>query len=474
MTKHNKNNISRRKFIGDSCAALGYTTLFSSLINLKAMAASAMDNSAVITANGNYKALVCLMLGGGNDSFNMLIPKGNNEYNEYATTRSNLAIGQNEVLQINPNTSDGRTFGLHPSMPDMRQIFESGNLAFLANVGTLIEPSTKSDIKNNVVKTPLGLFSHADQIQQWQTGRPNERTNIGWGGKIADLVQSMNSSDKISMNISLRGSNIFQRGDQIIPYAIGNEGSVGIRGYGEDDLFNSLRTDALNSMLERDYQDVFKNTYKNTIKASNESNLEFQSAVDSIPEFVTPLPEENDLAAQLRMVAKTIGSRNTLGFSRQIFFVQLGGWDHHDELLINHADNLTLVNDALNYFNSLMFELNTNDCVTTFSVSDFARTLTSNGNGTDHAWGGNAFMMGGAVNGKEIYGDYPTLALDSEQDLRDGVMIPTTAADLYMAELALWFGVAPSELSTILPNLSKFYDTNSGTPPLGFMNMSML
>ena len=471
MTKH-KNNISRRKFLGQSCAALGYTTLFSSLINLKAMAASAMDNSPRITLGADYKALVCMMLAGGNDSFNMLMPKGNNEYNEYATTRSNLAIPQNDILQINPNTSDGRVFGLHPSMPNMQQIFESGNLAFLSNVGTLIEPSTKSDIQNNVVKTPLGLFSHSDQIQQWQTGRPHERNSIGWGGRVAELVQSMNSNQNISMNISLKGSNVFQRGEEIIPYAISNNGSIGISGYDGQGNFNQLRTQALNSMLERDYQDVFKNTYKNTIKTSNESSLEFQSAVESIPEFSTILPEYNDLAAQLRMVAKTIAARDTLGFSRQTFFVELHGWDHHDELILNQANKLAEVNEALKYFNDVMAELNTSDCVTTFSVSDFARTLTSNGNGTDHAWGGNAFMMGGAVNGKEIYGDYPTLALNSGADFQDGVMIPTTAADLYMAELALWFGVPASELSTILPNISNFYDTNSGTPPLGFMNMS--
>lgn len=472
MTKH-KHNISRRKFLGDSCAALGYTTLFSSLINLKAMAASAMDNSSFITTDGgNYKALVCLMLGGGNDSFNMLMPKGNNEYNEYATTRSNLAIPQNDILQINPNTTDGRVFGVHPSMPDMQQLFESGNLAFLSNVGTLIEPSTKTDIQNNAVKIPLGLFSHADQIQQWQTGRPHERTNIGWGGKIADLVQSMNSNQNISMNISLRGSNIFQRGDQIIPYAISNNGSIGINGYGDSDLFNQLRTNALNSMLERDYQDIFRNTYKNTIKSSNQSSLEFQSAVDNVSDFSTTLPEYNNLAKQFRMVARTIAARDTLGFSRQIFFVQLGGWDHHDELLINQANKLAQVNEALKYFSDVMTELNVNDCVTTFSVSDFARTLTSNGNGTDHAWGGNAFMMGGAVNGKDIYGTYPTLALNSDVDFQDGVMIPTTAADLYMAELALWFGVPASELSTILPNISNFYDTSSGVSPLGFMNMT--
>ena len=469
MTKHK--HISRRKFIGDSCAALGYTTLFSSLINLKAMAASAMDNSSLITLGGDYKALVCVLLGGGNDSYNMLIPRSDNEYNEYATSRSNLAIAQNDTLQINPTTSDGRVFGLHPSMPDVQQLFESGNLAFLSNVGTLVEPSSKTDILNGIVKTPLGLFSHADQQQQWQTGRPHERTNTGWGGRIADLVQSMNSNQNISMNISLQGSNIFQRGDQIIPYAISKNGSIGINGYGGSGQFNQLKTAALNTMLERDYQDVFKNAYKNTIKTSNDANLEFQTAVDGISDFITPLPEYNDLAAQLNMVAKTIASRDTLGFSRQIFFVQIGGWDHHDELLVNHSNKLTEVNDALKYFNDVMTELNVNDCVTTFSVSDFARTLTSNGNGTDHAWGGNAFMMGGAVNGKDIYGDYPTLALNSDLNINDSVIIPTTAADSYMAELALWFGVPASELPTIFPNISNFYDTASGTQPIGFMNM---
>jgi uncharacterized protein (DUF1501 family) len=465
-----KQNITRRKFIGQSCAAVGYTTLFSSLINLKAMASAALDNSSSFLT-GDYKALVYVMLHGGNDSFNMLIPKGNTEYNEYAVTRSNLAIPQNEILQINPITTDGRIFGVHPVMANMQQLFENNNLAFLSNVGTLIEPSTKSELLNGSVQTPLGLFSHSDQQQQWHTGRPHERTNIGWGGRIADLVQSMNSNQNISMNISLQGTNIFQRGDQIIPYTISNNGSIGISGYGGQNGFDQLRTDALNSMMDRDYQDIYKNTYINTIKSSNESSQEFQVAIDAVPEFSTNLPEYNDLASQLRMVAKTIAARDSLGFSRQIFYVEAHGWDHHDELLINHANKLADVNSALKYFNDVMNELNTNDCVTTFSISDFGRTLTSNGNGTDHAWGGNAFVMGDSVLGKEIYGDYPTLALNSDLDLNDGVIIPTTAADLYMAELALWFGVSYSDLNTIFPNLSNFYDTNSGIPPIGFMNM---
>ena len=468
MSKSKPNNISRRKFIGQSCAAVGYTTLFSSLINLKAMAAAAVDNSSII--GGDYKALVYVMLHGGNDSFNMLIPKGNTEYNEYATTRSNLSIPQNDILQINPITSDGRVFGVHPAMQNMQQMFDNNNLAFISNVGTLIEPSTKTELLNGSVKTPLGLFSHSDQQQQWHTGKPHERTNIGWGGRIADLVQSMNSNQNISMNISLGGTNIFQRGDQIIPYSISNNGSIGINGYNGQNGFDQLRTQALNSMMDRDYQDVYKNTYINTIKSSNEASIEFQAAVDAIPEFSTALPEYNDLAEQFKMVAKTIAARDTLGFKRQIFYVEVDNWDHHDELLINHANKLTIVNNALQYFSDVMTELNTNDCVTTFGISDFGRTLTSNGNGTDHAWGGNTFVMGDSVLGKEIYGNYPSLALNSDLNLYDGVLIPTTAADLYMAELALWFGVSPSDLNLIFPNLTNFYDTNSNLPPLGFMN----
>ncbi|MGV6832351.1 MAG: DUF1501 domain-containing protein [bacterium] len=469
MGKH-KHDHSRRKFLGQSCAALGYTTLFSSLINLRAMAAAAADNSTTV-ASGNYKALVCLMLAGGNDSFNMLMPKGDNEYAEYALTRSNLAIAQNDIRQINPITNDGRIFGVHPGMADMQQLFEMGNLAFACNVGTLIEPSTKTQILDGVVQTPLGLFSHADQIQQWQTGRPHERSTIGWGGRIADLIQSTNTNQNISMNISLQGSNVFQQGNEIIPYAISPNGSVGLNGYGEQNVFDQLRTDAIDSMLDRDYQDVYKNTYRNTIKSSNNASVEFQAGIDAVNDFTTPHPESNPLADQLRMVAKTIAARDTLSFQRQIFFVQLGGWDHHDELLINHTNHLTLVNDAVKYFSDLMDELGTQDCVTTYSLSDFGRTLTSNGNGTDHAWGGNAFMMGGAVNGQEFYGDYPTLALNSDLDLNNGILVPTTAADMYIAELALWFGVAPSDLSMILPNISNFYDTSSGISPLGFMNM---
>jgi len=458
-------NISRRNFIGKSCAAMSYATLFSSLVNLKTFAAAALDNSSLL--DGDYKALVFVMQSGGNDSFNMLIPRGTTEYAEYALSRSDIAIPQGDLLAINPITTDGRTFGLHPELTALQNLFENNKLAFISNVGTLVEPTTKTQFQEGTVQTPLGLFSHSDQQQQWHSGRPHERTNIGWGGRVADLVQSMNSNDSISMNISLQGTNIFQYGQEVIPYVINNEGSIGIRDYGEFDPFNILRTQALNTMMERDYEDVFKNTYINTVKASNESSIEFQEAIDAVSEFATVIPEGNSLAEQLRMVAKTIAARDTLGFQRQVFFVEASGWDHHNELLISHADLLQEFNEALGYFNDLTEELGVLDNVTTFSISDFGRTLSSNGNGTDHAWGGNVMVMGGAVNGKDMYGSYPSLDLASDLSLYDrGILIPTTPIDKYFAELATWFGVSATDVNMIFPNLANFDDT-----PLGFMNI---
>jgi uncharacterized protein (DUF1501 family) len=464
------NNISRRKFLGQSCAAVGYTTLLSSLINLKAFAAAAADNSSL--NGGNYKALVFIMLNGGNDSFNMLVPSSDAEYAEYATTRSNLALTRNTLLPINPITTDGRQFSLNPSLTGMQNLFETNKLAFLSNVGTLIEPLTKQDYINDIKEKPLGLFSHLDQSQHWQTGRPHERTHTGWGGRVADLIQSMNTNQNISMNISLNGINTFQYGEQVIPYVITADGAVTLVGWDEVDTYNTTRRTALDTMMEKDYLDIYKNTYINTKKVSNESGLEFQAAVEALPDFATVMPANNSLAKQLRMVAKTIAARDTLGFSRQIFFVELGGFDNHDTLLQVHGQRLNVLDDALQYFQSVTEELNVADCVTTFNGSDFGRTLTSNGNGTDHAWGGNTFIMGGSVRGKDMYGVFPSLALNGNNTLEGrGIMLPSTPTDTLFAELASWFGVSNSNLDLIFPNLSNFYNTSSGVAPIGFMNI---
>lgn len=463
-------NISRRKFIGQlGCGAMGYATFYNTLINMKAINAAAIANSA-LDAAGDYKALVCLMLSGGNDSFNMLVPRDNASYQVYADTRSNLALPQQDLLALKGN-NHGTQLGVHPSMGAVQQLFENNRLAFISNVGTLIQPTAKEDFYSYQQKLlPLGLFSHSDQSQQWQTAFPHERSSVGWGGKVADLINDMNTNKRISMNISLSGTNIFQTGKNTIEYAIDPyNGSVGIYGYGATDdwnVFDRMRTQAIDSMLEYNYQDIFKKTYTDVIRDSRDAHIEFESALGQ--SVLGSSFTDNYLSRSFEMIARTISVQQTLNVQRQIFFVDYGGWDHHDEVLQSQQDMLGVVSNALGEFNAALQEINMADQVTTFTISEFGRTLTSNGNGTDHAWGGNVMVMGGSVKGGQVYGTYPSLQLESDIEVGGGVLIPSTSADQYFAEMAMWFGVSPGDLNLIFPNLSNFY---SGTgAPLGFLN----
>ncbi|MEM9544395.1 MAG: DUF1501 domain-containing protein [Bacteroidota bacterium] len=456
---------SRRQFLGSiPCLALGTTTLYSSLINLKAMN-SIMGSTT--TVGGDYKAIVCVLLSGGNDSYNMLIPRSDAEYAEYSSVRSDLSIPQEDLLAINPQQTDGREYGLHPSMTGLRDLFEQGNVAFVNNVGTLVEPITKTTLQNGTANVPIGLLSHIDQAMHWQTALPQDRSNLGWGGKMADILKSMNEDTGVSMNISLGGNNLFQRGDTITEYAINADGGVAILGWEQQAPFLQMMREDITDMMNKEYEDVFRDSYSGVLKRSVESNEVFNSAVENIM-LTTEFPQ-SQLGQRMEMIARSISARNELGAKRQIFFVEIGGFDNHDELINAHAGLMNTVDDAFSAFFAATQELGVSDCVTTFTISDFARTLTSNGNGTDHAWGGSAIVMGGAVNGKNMYGDYPILDLGNDLEIGGGILIPTTSADEYFAEIALWFGISPNDLSQILPNIGNFYDVGSGTGPLGFM-----
>jgi len=475
----NKN--SRRKFLKQvGCGAMGSTTLLSTLANL--MTANKMLASQPVSSiSGDYKALVCVLLAGGNDSYNMLVPKGNaqNEYNEYATTRSDLAIPQNQLLAINPLVSDGKEYGVHPSMYGMQQMFENENLAFIANVGTLIEPvATATEYYSGLKNLPLGLFSHSDQIQHWQTATPHSRDSIGWGGRIADILQSQNSNQAISMNISLSGRNVFQAGETVVEYSI-SEDEDDIQGIKPMNIYmpnsgflNDIREDAVRDLAGEMYSNIFKQTLGTTTTQSLDALETFKNAIEAVPEFNTNF-SQHSLSKKLRMTAKTIAAKDDLGVCRQTFFITIGGWDHHDEVLANQQFLLGVVNNAIKEFFDALTEIGMEDKVTLFTISDFARTLTSNGNGSDHAWGGNALVAGGAVKGKKIYGTYPSLSLTGNPLTIDGRgnLIPTTSADEYFAELALWFGVSPYDLHILFPNLSNFYviDGSPVIPPLGFL-----
>jgi len=450
------------------CLALGTSTLYSSLINLKSL--SNMVSTSSI-AGGEYKALVCIMLGGGNDSFNMVIPRGDTEYSEYAAARSNLAIPQADIRPINPTTTDGRSYGLHPSLGGFQGLFEQGKAAVISNVGTLVEPVTKSVIESGGGNLPLGLFSHIDQAMHWQTAIPQDRTNIGWGGRMADILKDNNTSNEVSMNISLGGNNIFQRGEEVVEFATNNDGGVSILEWDSPHPFFQLINEDVTDMMNKQYEDIFKDAYAGTLKRSVETNDVFNSAIDALPPMMTEFASgpRDRVSQDLRMVANSIAARETLGSKRQIFFVEMGGYDNHDELLGNHGILMAALDRALTSFYAATEELGVSDCVTTFTVSDFARTLTSNGNGTDHAWGGNAIVMGGAVRGQEMYGEYPNLSVGSDLDLGNGRLVPTTSADTYFAELALWFGLSPNDLSLVLPNIGNFYSYDPNNAPLGFL-----
>lgn len=466
---HSLKKYGRRAFIGTmSCAAVGSTTFFSTLFNLQSMNAASLVNKPEFGANEDYRALVCIMLGGGNDSYNMVIPTSSEHHQVYSQTRSNQAIPRDQVLPLNAKTYQSQELGFHPSMPELKALFDQEKLAVLCNVGTLVEPIKKSDFYRGQ-KLPFGLFSHADQDKQWQTSVPQTNAATGWAGRLADMVQAANTNQEISMNISLSGKNIFQLGEQVSEYSIlpTGTGSRGIKGYGGSQTFDQIRTAAVQSLMEQQYQDIFKKTYAETIQASQNTHALFSQAIAGSSLQTTF--SASDFSQRLRMVARTMQVRQQLGVRRQTFFVRFDGWDHHDELLNNHSQMLGILSKGMSEFQAALAELGLEDAVTTFTISDFARTLTSNGNGTDHAWGGNVLVMGKQVRGKDIYGLYPRLELNGELEVGNGILIPQISTDEYFAELALWYGVSPTELPILFPNIGNFYNTFSNNPPLGFL-----
>lgn len=434
--------------------------------------AQPMPTSPMMPMNGDYKALVCILLAGGNDSYNMLVPSTNEIYNSYAGTRANLALPQGDLLGLNFTDGQGYNYGLHPSMPEVAQLFNDGKLSFVSNVGTLRQPTTKQDVINGTAVLPLGLLSHADQIQQWQTSLPQERSSKGWGGRMADILHTLNDNQNVSMSISLDGVNTFQTGNEVIEFSIqsSGSGSVGIEMFEQQDLFNEALANSANNLLNQQYTDIFKQTYRDKVINSQAQHELFSGAIDGVPEFATQFTGDNPISQKLKMIAKSIASHETLGHQRQTYFVTFGGWDHHDELLNAQSGMLSVVSQALSEFQAALEEIEMDECVTTFTISDFARTLTSNGNGTDHAWGGNTIVMGGSVNGGQIFGEYPNLALGADLEVGNGIILPTVSADEYFAELALWMGVQTGDMEYILPNLNEFYDINDGAP-IGFLNI---
>ena len=410
----------------------------------------------------DYKALVCVFLHGGNDSFNMLVPNTTAEYNAYAVSRQNLALLQSDLLPITPASSAGPDYGLHPAMGETQRLFQVGRAAFVANVGPLVEPTTRDQYFQGSVTLPPQLFSHNDQQDQWASLRGNVPSKTGWGGRMADLIRNSVTEQLMATNISVAGTDLFQSADETVAYVMGANGPLQFEGFSTnpEDIRYEQRQ-AFLRIVDASYDSIYERGFADVQRRAVDAADQVSAAIANVPPLNTVFPQ-SQLGTQLRTVARLIASRDELQMQRQIFFVAVGGFDSHDDQ--NQPGLLGGVSDAIAAFYDATVELQVDQMVTTFTQSDFGRTLTSNGDGTDHAWGGNQLVVGGAVNGGDLYGSYPVLEIGGPEDVGGGRIIPSTSADQYAATLSRWFGIPEVDLDVVAPSLSNFIQRD-----LGFM-----
>jgi uncharacterized protein (DUF1501 family) len=412
----------------------------------------------------DYRSLVCVFMFGGNDSYNMLVPRSTSEYGVYAASRQNLAIPQQDLLAITPPGQGAVEFGLHPSMAGVQNLFESSNAAFVTNVGPLIEPTSRDDYFNESVALPPQLFSHNDQQDQWTSLRGTAPSKTGWAGRMADLIRTGVTEQQMATNASLFGANLMQAADDTVAYVMGPGGPIQFEGFSLDpDSILFQQREAFRRVVDGQHDNIYERGFADVQRRAIDAADAVTAAIDSAPPINAVFPQ-SQLGTQLRTVARLIAVRDQLQMKRQIFFVAAGGFDSHDDQNQNQPGLLGGISEAVSAFYAATAELGVADSVTTFTQSDFSRTLTSNGDGTDHAWGGNQLIVGGAVTGRQLIGNFPSLQIGGAEDVGGGRFIPSTSADQYAATLAKWFGIPDVDLDIVAPNLSNFAQRD-----LGFM-----
>jgi len=415
----------------------------------------------------DYKALVCVFLFGGNDGNNTVIPLDAAGYGQYAAIRpatSGINLSQASLLPIQPIDS-ASPFGLHPSLTDLQMLFNQNRMAILANVGTLLQPTTQAQYAAGL--RPLSLYSHADQQAQWQSAVSSAASGTGWGGRIADKVAPMNAASGFPVVTSLDGAVLFTSGASAIPLSIPVTGSFALSGY-SGSTAAAARMNAVQQLLAQAsgnaLVDGASDIGAQALDLSATVNPILANANSTIAPLFTNL--NTSTANQLYQVAKLIEARAATGAARQIFFVQLGSFDTHGDQLNRQQNLFEELSPALKAFYDATVALGVASQVTTFTLSDFGRTLQpASGGGTDHAWGSHHFIIGGAVQGGKIYGRYPQLSLGGPDDAeKEGRWLPSCSVDQYGATLARWFGVATTDLDSVFSNLASF-----STADLGFM-----
>jgi len=431
-------------------------------INLAAMGEAAAFDST------DYKALVCIFLYGGNDYANTVVPYDATNYARYAAIRggngeagggiaiARAALAPNALTpNAGPALTDDLQYALAPQLTGLKSLWDSGRLAVQLNVGPLIKPTTLLQYQStNRVANPLPpkLFSHNDQQSVWQSNS-TEGSTVGWGGRLGDIALSSNGTNSLLTCISASGNAVFVAGRDALQYQTSPNGAIKIN------ALNGPLRDALTSIITRDSTHAFENEYAIVTRRS----IAMESVVNNaLVNVNTSFGTGNPLANQLKIVARLIGARNALSTRRQVFFVSLGGFDNHNLLMQDHPNLMQRVNDAMAAFYAATVELGVADKVTTFTASDFGRTLSSNADGSDHGWGSHHFVMGGAVNGGRFYGTAPHVSIQTDDQVGQGRLLPTTSVDEFAATMARWFGCAANELPGILPNVGNFSNTNLG------------
>ncbi len=451
---------SRRAFLKTS-ASLGIAGAAAPFVTTLA----AIGEAAASVAT-DYRALVCVFLYGGNDYANTLTPYDQASYDAYARLRPVLAY-QRAALDstlLVPSTAlaSGRQYALAPTMASLLPVFNAGKMAVVMNVGTLIQPTTKTQYIAKSAPLPPKLFSHNDQQSFWQSSSPEGATS-GWGGRLGDLLQAGNGSATLTC-INASGNAVFLAGKTAVPYTVSTAGPVALTG--NTTVYSSATAStALKTLMTGARINIFENEHSKVSKRSLDTGAQVSGALAGSPAFTTAYPATS-LADQLKIVARMISVSSELGAKRQVFFVSLGGFDLHDNLVALHPTLLATVADAMKAFYDHTVELGISDKVTTFTGSDFGRTLVPNTDGSDHGWGSMHFVMGGAVRGQRLYGTAPEVADNGPDDVGQGRLLPAISVDQYAATLASWFGVSNGELPTVLPNITGY---NQSTWNLGFV-----
>ena len=464
------NSLSRRRFLAQ-CAMFSATGAASSLASLGALSLPAAAVAARARPS-QYRAMVCIYLTGGND-LNMMVPL--DDYDNYQRVRGNLAIERSDLLPISSGSgANSRAYGLHPSFSGAHQLYQSKKLAFVANTGALNVPTTAADFLNDSVPLPPQLFAHNTQKDFVRAGLPFDGRRItGWAGRIADLYMSSNTP----LNLSLVGDNIWQRGSSTTAYGLAGASIPQLQGYSSvnSGAGGDERGAALRAMNELDTDHLLTREYGRRVQSSLDLSSSLRDGIRQ-PQIQLQTQFPNTRFAQnLRNIANVINAREGMQMPQQVFYVNSGGWDHHRDLLFRHQENLKELGDALVAFDSALAEMGLQDQVVTFTNHDFGRTLTSNGSGSDHAWGGHQLIMGGRglnssnVLGGEVYGIHPEFSTSDSQFLNfrnRGVIVPSTSTDQLSATIAKWFGdFSDNELVDLLPSLANFNDKT-----LGFMS----